>query len=76
MADEPETVRSRMSAPAVPEDVRRKARATGGGWYYEIVGSYSDNDAVPPSAIKGAWRLDADGNLTGEYRPNPNFKPP
>jgi hypothetical protein len=43
------------------------------GWVYEIVGEFGPNDAVPPSAIKGAWRVASDGTLTGEFEPNPNF---
>lgn len=45
------------------------------GWVYEIVGPYDPNGGVPPTAIKGAWTVDARGRLTGEFTPNPGFRP-
>ncbi|AXV72278.1 hypothetical protein [Ralstonia pseudosolanacearum] len=30
---------------------------------------------VPPEAIVGAWKVDAHGNLTGEFMPNPKYQP-
>jgi hypothetical protein len=48
-----------------------------GGWVYEIDGEQvSDpNGAVPPEAIKGAWKVDHDGKPTEEYKANPNYRP-
>jgi len=45
--------------------------AAGGGWYYEIVGTHAG--PVPSEAVRGAWRVSADGQLTGEYVANPAF---
>ena len=45
-----------------------------GGHVYEIDGDFGPDDAVPPEAIKGAWKVDDEGHLTGEFTPNPNFK--
>lgn len=50
-----------------------EAAANPGGWVYEIVGSYGVDDAVPPESIRGAWKVDANGELTGEFEPNPGF---
>lgn len=41
---------------------------------YEIVGDYGPEDAVPPTAIKGAWRVDDNGEIVGEFLPNPVFE--
>lgn len=57
----------------IPEGVRKEARNIRDGWVYEIVGDYGPSDAVPPTAIKGAWRIDERGQVTGEYVANPNF---
>jgi hypothetical protein len=43
------------------------------GWVYEIEGRFDPDEAVPTAAIKGALEVGADGRLTGEYEPNPNF---
>lgn len=46
-----------------------------GGWVYRIRGSYGPTDAVPPEAIEGAWKVDDKGKITGDFLPNPNFRP-
>jgi|tagenome__1003787_1003787.scaffolds.fasta_scaffold9134265_1 hypothetical protein len=51
-----------------------EARKHPNGWVYVIEGTFGPNDAVPPTAIVGAWKVDASGNLTGEYRANTNYK--
>jgi hypothetical protein len=58
-----------------PETARAEARANPGGWVYEIGGGYDNTEAVPPQAIKGAWQVDDRGEITGEFKPNPNFDP-
>ncbi len=46
-----------------------------GGWVYRVRGNYGPNDAVPPEAIEGAWKVDENGKITGDFLPNPNFRP-
>ncbi|MCZ8248100.1 MULTISPECIES: hypothetical protein [unclassified Microcystis] len=55
-------------------EVIAEAKRNPGGWVYKIQGSYGPNDAVPPEDIAGAWKVDAQGNITGEFVPNPNFR--
>ncbi len=43
------------------------------GWIYEIVGAYTNEDAVPPEAIKGAWKVNEKGIIEGEFITNPKF---
>ena len=62
-----------MNVPQVPTELREMARRAGGGWLDEIVGGHDLAGPVPVTAIKGAWRLDANGDLTGEYVANPNY---
>lgn len=45
-----------------------------GGWVYRISGNYGPNDRVPPEVIVGAWKVDENGKITGDFMPNPNFK--
>jgi hypothetical protein len=51
------------------------ARIHPNGWIYDIDWTYPENQRVPPEAIRGSWRVDDSGNLTGEYVANPNYRP-
>jgi len=66
----------RRHASQFPQALVEEARAHPGGWVYEIVGEFGADDAIPPSAIKGAWQVDQSGHLTGEYVENPSFVAP
>ncbi len=57
--------------PALVAEARRRP----GGWVYEIVGDYGPDDAVPPTAIRGGWKVDDEGHVVGDFIPNPNFRP-
>jgi hypothetical protein len=57
--------------PVLAPEIVEAARQAGGGWLDEVVGNHTP--PVPLSAIKGAWRLNAEGELTGEYVANPNY---
>jgi len=39
----------------------------------EVVGGHAPGVPVPVSAIKGSWRVDANGDLTGDYVQNPLY---
>jgi hypothetical protein len=56
--------------------MRKEAKQHPNGYLYQIVGNYGPNDAVPPEAIAGAWKIDAEGNIVGGFIPNPNFRHP
>jgi hypothetical protein len=45
------------------------------GWVYEIEGTRGPSEAVPPEAILGAWKVDPQGRIVGEFIPNPNYRP-
>jgi hypothetical protein len=68
MSDEETTA----TLPVLSADIKEAARQMGGGWLDEVVGEHAP--PVPLSAIKGAWRLGPDGELTGEYVANPDFR--
>jgi hypothetical protein len=51
-----------------------EAKRNPNGWVYRISGTYGPNDVVPPEAIAGAWRVDEEGNIVGDFIPNPKFK--
>ncbi len=59
----------------ITEDIIKAARENVNGWVYKIEGPYGPTDYVPPEAIVGAWKVDANGNLTGEFVSNPKYRP-
>ena len=61
--------------PIITEQAKAEAKANPNGWVYVISGGYNSSEAVPPQAIQGAWKVDQNGNITGEFKPNPNFDP-
>jgi len=73
MAEEPE-IKEPVHVPT--DQAREEARRNPGGWVYKIEGNYGPEDAVPREAVVGAWQVDEDGNITGEFIPNPNFRRP
>jgi hypothetical protein len=62
-----------VNAPQLSDEIREQARLAGGGWLDEVVGTHDPSRPVPMTAIKGAWRLDENGELTGEYVANPTY---
>ena len=65
-----------MDNPIPNEQARREAKNTPGGWVYAIDRNYGadPSNGVPAEAIKGAWKVDENGEITGEFIPNPNYR--
>jgi hypothetical protein len=55
-----------------------EAKTQPGGWVYQIeLPAGADPDAaIPGSAVKGCWKVNDDGDITGDFIPNPNFVEP
>jgi hypothetical protein len=62
-----------MQAAQLPPEIVEQARLAGGGWLDEVVSPHHGHGPVPAELIRGSWRLDAEGRLTGEYVPNPAY---
>ncbi len=45
------------------------------GHVYRIAGHFEPTDAVPPGAIIGAWKVDAQGKIVGDFIRSPNYDP-
>jgi hypothetical protein len=56
--------------PAMHEEARRHP----GGWVYVVDGTFGPNDVVPNDRIIGAWKVDRRGQLTGRFKPNPDYR--
>ena len=58
----------------VTPEIAREARANPNGWVYKIEGQYALTEYVPSEAVMGAWKVDADGNVVGDFIPNPKYR--
>jgi len=56
-------------------EARAEAQNHPNGCVCVIDGQFGPDDAVPPQAIVGAWKVDSAGEITGEFIPNPNYRP-
>jgi hypothetical protein len=63
------------SAKTPPPDAIAEAARHPGGWLYEIGGGFGPEDAAPPEAVVGAWKVSGDGKIVGEFIPNPDYDP-
>lgn len=43
------------------------------GWVYRIAGAFAANESVPPEAIVGAWKVDAEGRIVLPFVNNPKY---
>lgn len=56
-------------------EMRQEAKRNPNGWVYAIQGTFGPNDAVPPEAVAGAWKVDGSGNIIERsFVGNPKFK--
>jgi hypothetical protein len=52
-----------------------EAKRNPNGWVYRIAGVFRENEAIPPQAIVGAWQVDGNGHIVGDFQRNPNYDP-
>ena len=56
-----------------PKEAIDEALRYPNGWVYEIDEAFKGKEDVPPNAIKGAWKVNENGIIVGEFIPNPNY---
>ncbi|GAA3510872.1 hypothetical protein FHR32_003774 [Streptosporangium album] len=61
--------------PPLTDELREQARRSPGAWLYAVDPFFDPDGEVPPYGIVGAWQVDAAGEITGEFRRNPNHRP-
>lgn len=61
----------------VTNELKEEARKNPGGWVYVIDPAYPKlpGGRVLPQAIVGAWKVDTEGNIEGEFLTNKNYVP-
>jgi hypothetical protein len=52
-----------------------QAKLHPGGWVLFVDSYDGPEDKVPTERIRGAWKVDDDGNITSDFVPNPSYKP-
>lgn len=62
---------NRLPTPAAIQE----ARSHPNGWVYQVDFDYLPNDYVPPEAIEGAWKVNANGEIEGSFEPNAGYRP-
>ncbi|MBT2163086.1 hypothetical protein [Zobellia barbeyronii] len=43
------------------------------GWVYVLDKEYEGKGEVPPEYIKGAWKVNGNGIIEGDFMPNPKY---
>jgi hypothetical protein len=64
-----------MKTPRPSRGEIEEAKRYPNGFVYRISGHLDPNGFVPPEAIAGSWKVDAAGNIVGEFHRNPNCDP-
>jgi hypothetical protein len=63
----------RETRPHVGE--MEEARRHPNGWVYRIARNFGPDASVPPEAIIGAWKVDGEGSIVGEFIHNDKYDP-
>ncbi|WP_397447808.1 hypothetical protein [Polaribacter sp. R77954] len=51
----------------------KEAKKHPNGWVYVLDKEYEGKEEVPAKFIKGAWKVNESGEITGEFESNPNY---
>ncbi len=57
-----------------PEAIAQ-AKLNPGGWVLVVDHYDGPAEEVPRERVQGAWKVDADGIISGEFVPNPKYRP-
>lgn len=55
------------------EQAKKEAINHPNGYVYVINEAYSNKKDVPPEAIAGAWKVNENGIIEGDFIPNPKY---
>jgi hypothetical protein len=67
--------KSALPAPAITPAMIAEAKKRPNGWLYAIDGVADSYGDVPPERIRGAWKVNANGEIEGDFIANPNYRP-
>lgn len=61
--------------PPITPALRKAAAEQPGGWVYVIDPFFPQDGNVPPYGIEGAWKVDDEGKISGEFQRNAKYRP-
>jgi hypothetical protein len=64
-----------FAVPTITAATIAEAKQNPGGWVYAMEGVSDPNGAVRPERIYGAWKVNDEGKIVGEFMHNPNYRP-
>ena len=50
-----------------------EAKRNANGWVYVIDNAFEKEKNIPPEAIIGCWKVNENGEITGEFISNPRY---
>jgi len=62
-----------MTFPEITPELLAQAKRNAGGWVYVIDKKYDGSQKVPPEGVVGAWKVDDNGNIDGEFISNSKY---
>ena len=51
----------------------KEAKRHPNGWVYVLDKEFEGKEEVPAEFIRGAWKVNESGEITGEFASNPNY---
>jgi len=51
----------------------QEAKRNPSGWVYRVARRFGPSDRIPKEAIIGAWKVNAQGQIVGEFMKNENY---
>ena len=51
----------------------KEAKNNPNGWVYALDKEYQGKEEVPPEFIQGAWKVNENGEIEGDFMPNPKY---
>lgn len=64
-----------MVKPLVTREMRERARRAPNNWLHVVDPAHDTTGGVPAEAVIGRYLVDAQGEITDQYVPNPRYQP-
>ena len=61
------------SSQKLSPELIKEAKKHPNGWVYVLDKEFKGKEEVPPQYIQGAWKVNENGEVIGDFSPNPNY---